>query len=965
MAGTAGPSTTTIVGREPELSRLSSLLVTTADDGPRAVLVEGDAGVGKTVLVEAAIRAAAESHPLVTLHAPCLPLDAISIPYLPLRTALGDGAAAGVDAPPPPDLDDAAAPVRLDAWLDGLDHAGPVVLFVDDLQWADTSTLDVLLYLVGAPRRAARRIVATVRSGEDPHGQRVRRWLADVRRMPGCTELRLGLLDRVATATQLAALLGAPPHESLVEDVYARSHGNPYFTRLLADGLAPDARHLPDAYSEDLRDAVVAAWYRLGPGDRAVAEGLAVVGAPAQPDALARVCGVPVDAVRAGLAEGVSAGLLASGAHGAAWFRHPLSAEVLERSLDDSRRHLLHGRCAALAAEAVAGGHRAGGDDVRDVVSLADHAYRAGDAAGAYAAALRAADVAGAGGGAAEQQRLLARALDLHPQQESPAESRRDLLERSRTAAKDAGLFDAELAAVDALLGAVDPVAEPLSVARLLVRRVHLEYSTGRDFMNVAVVREAVRLSEAQPRSGAHALALAELVHSGTWHGVEGLEPLAPRAIEIARAAGDDESLTYALTAAAMLAVFAADATAGIAYGGEAVEVAARVRNWWAYVHAVAWRLNAVEVGSSRTYAEGLRRYREQMVALGAPHTYSAVMSADEADSWLAVGDWRRAVDRLRDALAADPGPLADVKARIVAARLAALQGRPEEAAAHLARADERFAELGDFVAFQFDTVRAEVHLAGGDAERAYDAALRGLTREGPVPTMSEWLVPLALRALADLADAARTGRPGSRDAVARRGEAFEARFPRVVRDVGPSTPLGEAQVTALEALVAAEAARVRGADDGALWVVAAETSAAGELAWEEAYACRRGAEAFLAAGSRAPGVRLLRRGLAAAEALGAVPVSDALRDLAVRARVPLDEPAAAGEVDVPAGPVAGLTAREREVLALVAAGRTYAEIADALTISEKTVSTHVSHLLAKTGARNRVELSGLARRRP
>jgi len=379
-----------------------------------------------------------------------------------------------------------------------------VVLFVDDLQWADTSTLDALLYLVAGPRRPARRIVATVRSGVDPRGQRVRRWLADVRRLPGCAELRLGLLDRVATAAQLAALLGAPPHESLVEEVHARSHGNPYFTRLLAEGLPPDALHLPDVYSEDLRDAVVAAWYRLGPGEREVAEGLAVMGAPAQPDALARVCGFDVDTVRAALAAGVAAGLLAAGAHGAAWFGHPLSAELLERSLDDPRRRALHERCAVLAAQAVAAGRRRpGGADVRDVVSLADHAYRAGDAASAYSAALRAAEVAGARGGAAEQQRLLARALDLHPLLAAPAESRRDLLERSRAAARDAGLYEAELAAVDALLGAVDPAAEPLAVARLLVRRIHLEYSTGRRFMDVATVREAVRLSEARVRSGA------------------------------------------------------------------------------------------------------------------------------------------------------------------------------------------------------------------------------------------------------------------------------------------------------------------------------------------------------------------------------------------------------------------------------------------------------------------------------
>jgi DNA-binding CsgD family transcriptional regulator len=57
------------------------------------------------------------------------------------------------------------------------------------------------------------------------------------------------------------------------------------------------------------------------------------------------------------------------------------------------------------------------------------------------------------------------------------------------------------------------------------------------------------------------------------------------------------------------------------------------------------------------------------------------------------------------------------------------------------------------------------------------------------------------------------------------------------------------------------------------------------------------------------------------------------------------------------------VTEREREVLALVAVGRTYSEIARELMISEKTVSTHVSHLLAKTGSANRVELARLVHR--
>ena len=83
--------------------------------------------------------------------------------------------------------------------------------------------------------------------------------------------------------------------------------------------------------------------------------------------------------------------------------------------------------------------------------------------------------------------------------------------------------------------------------------------------------------------------------------------------------------------------------------------------------------------------------------------------------------------------------------------------------------------------------------------------------------------------------------------------------------------------------------------------------------------------------------------------------------DLAARARIPVEEPAATAS-EAPAA-LHGLTEREREVLDLIAVGRTYGEIARTLMISEKTVSTHVSHLLAKTGTANRVELARLVHR--
>ena len=142
----------------------------------------------------------------------------------------------------------------------------------------------------------------------------------------------------------------------------------------------------------------------------------------------------------------------------------------------------------------------------------------------------------------------------------------------------------------------------------------------------------------------------------------------------------------------------------------------------------------------------------------------------------------------------------------------------------------------------------------------------------------------------------------------------------------------------------------------------AVEAFADAALPWEEAYSSWRAAEALLGRGhDRRTGAGMLRHGLALARRLEARPVEDELLDLARRARIPIEEPTAAASV-APAA-LHGLTDREREVLDLIAVGRTYAEIARALMISEKTVSTHVSHLLTKTGIGNRVELARLVHR--
>jgi DNA-binding CsgD family transcriptional regulator len=131
---------------------------------------------------------------------------------------------------------------------------------------------------------------------------------------------------------------------------------------------------------------------------------------------------------------------------------------------------------------------------------------------------------------------------------------------------------------------------------------------------------------------------------------------------------------------------------------------------------------------------------------------------------------------------------------------------------------------------------------------------------------------------------------------------------------------------------------------------------------WPLTYAQFRLAEALCAAGNRTAVTDLLRTAAATCESLGATPLLDDVQALARRARIDLDP--AGGGTDAVAEPVAfGLTDREREVLALVAAGRTNGQIATALFISPKTASVHVSNILAKLGVSGRVEAAAVAHR--
>ncbi len=946
----AGPP---LIGRQLEQGQLAALLDQAAAGHAQTILIGGSAGVGKTSLVTAATH----GRDATVVSGGCLPIVSVTVPFMAIRAAVdsvpavaGQFAGRTVVAG-----DEAAVPGRFDGWLDQLCVQGPAVLVVEDLHWADQFTLDTLLYVIAGPASRSLAVVLTMRHDEIGDGHRLQRWLADTRRLARFTEVTLDPFDRWETAEQLAQLLGALPHQALVEDIFTRSGGNPLLTRLLAAGLPPDARQSAAAFPSNLRSAVLHSWFGLPPRTRDTVTVLAVGGRPMRPSDLAAVAEEDAEALEGRLRSAVDAGVLESGADGRFWFRHPLNAEVLGDAVPARTQERWHARFADLL-EAELDGEVGSG-----VSAVAEHRFRAGNLPDAYHWALKAAAWHEAEGAHAESVRMLQRGLDLHDRVK-PTETVDDLLERIRKAAASAGMHEVELEAVDALLARTSVESDPGRVAELLVRRNSLLFTTGRGFMGLDDLRLAVGLSAPAPAGAGHAQALAELAIAELWHVKrEGIDH-ARTALKLARATGDDRALSPALSANAFAALFCDDVATGRQLAIQAFEAALRARDWMACLGATFWEANCTEVGPSKGHLAVMSSRRELLARAGAPHTYLAFLAATEASSWLINGDWQECTALLRETLASDPGVLGDTRARLVSALLAAWQGRQREAEQHLAHADELFAERTNFLAFEFDAVRAAVRLGAHDAEGAYRAALVGVTVPDAAPIMCEWLLPFAARALADLALADRDAGAIPTTALALADE-LEAAYPQSIRDPGIVWPAYEEQCRAFDALYAAELGRTR-ADEAEAdrWIVAADLLDAGGLPWDAAYACRRGADALLSRhGDRVAGSALLRKGLDLAESLRAEPLLCELRALALRARVPLRRAAPTAE-ERGAGGVR-VTRREREILALLVSGRTYAEIAAELVISEKTVSSHISNLLAKTGTANRIDLAGYADR--
>jgi DNA-binding CsgD family transcriptional regulator/tetratricopeptide (TPR) repeat protein len=968
-----------LVGRTKELAQLGAALDRARSGSPAVVLVAGEAGVGKTRLVaEFTTRAGAGGASV--LSGGCVALVEGELAYAPLVEALrgllqrlepaavtrllaGDR---GELARLLPELGQAdhqpagqglageAGRLRLfgvlHRLLARLGGDAPVVLVVEDLHWADRSTLEFLAYLSRNLREERLLPVGTWRSDELPRAHPVRRWLAEQHRNSRVEALELARLSRGELAEQLAGILGAPPL-GLVEAVYARSGGNPFFAEELVATSAEDMAGLPAR----LREVLLVRIGDCTPPCQAVLRVAAAAGRRVDERLLAAVAPLGEAELLAGLREAVDRQLLVIQADQDAYaFRHALVREAVYGELLPGERTRLHAALAERLGSAEFG--QAG-----SAAEVAVHWYRARDRPNALAWSVRAAAEADAVHAYAEALGHYERALELWDRVSDPqARAGMDHVEVLRRAAQVA--YDSYDPRAQPLIGQalreVDPVAEPVRAGLLHERRSRYDPEA-----RLEAASEAVHLIPANPPTTERARALARLAEAllAAGRSTEA-RAAAEEALAVARRLGADRELVRALTVLGGTKAAGGAFEAGIATLREAARLAEQhadpdpMKNAYVLLGEVLMQAGRLEEAVEASLAG-----RALLQRLGLPAYWGSLLLVNAAEALFKLGRWDGADEFARQALAE-----ASPEERFLFLPLVMLgveRGEFQAAEAHLElRRDLPHFPEADRLCIE---LVAELRAWQGRLEDAQAAVKEGLDQVAGTDEQaySGRLLWLGMRVEADRAERARARHdPSGVDNATRAGDALAARAdvmnPNPLQGVTPVLASG-----VVKALFDGERSRLLGRSDPDRWQAAATAWQGLGRPYPAAYAQWRQAEALLVRGEPAGrAAQPLRAAHATGLRLGAKPLLGEVVALARRARVPLEQP---DEPAILATPTEaqrlGLTERELEVLAYVAAGRSNREIGEALFISAKTASVHVSNILRKLQVTSRVQAATTA----
>jgi DNA-binding CsgD family transcriptional regulator/tetratricopeptide (TPR) repeat protein len=980
-------SSPSFIGRREQLDALRAALAGIDGDRRRVALVHGEAGIGKSRLLDEFSRSVTQDpvgdRPTLMLRGTCIELGGGELPYAPILDIL-DALASATDIP-----EDVARVRVLRDELGGVGERDPaasgrgrtfvairdrlvaaasaadVVVCLDDLHWADRSTLELLAFLAGRVGGGRVLFVLAYRSDEVRRGHPLRGVLAELERGGVAADIPLEPLARTDVREQLSAILGELPDASRFERIVTLADGNPFHVEELA-ALEADASDLP----RSLRDVLLARLDRLDDATLGLLGRAAVIGRDLDERLLVIVSDRRDREVHTALRQAMDFHVLEPAPDGRRYrFRHALLREAVLVDLMPSDRMALHRQVAealearpelaapspAVAAAELAYHWSESGDVGRAFPALVD-AGRRGEAAHAWAEASeayeRAATLAAAGVGSLEP-------IDVA-----------ELFMHAAWLADFAGDLKHGLTlgrrAVE-----TDDERDPVRSGALLDRLGSLANDAGEFAFAESVSERAMALIPRSPPSIERAHAVANLA---------GRRMIVNRCLEAIELADEAIVLCRAFDAAATLGtVLAARALASSALGRveeTRTAVAESLRILDVIIDDALFEAGEIAcnvpfalyvIGDFERVPVLVDDVMARAVLIGAEMGWGIWVEPSAAQAAFATGDWQNAAERIaRYREYANAGfPLTD--ATTIEADLAAGQGDRARVEALLTHDDAPPAHR--WVAGQFMRIRAVAALWDRDVVAAVafaESSIEIMAGQEEFPSLVE-ILKTATRAYADLAELHRAARaPSAADAAAHRAAELADRAAAISAGTHLEGASSTPWMRAIAAQVVAEADRAAGRRDPLAWAAAAAAHEAIGTRPDVAYCRYRQGEALLGRGDAAGAVTALGAARDLARQIGITPLLLEIESLARRGRLSLDSAkvgSSGATPDVAPDPW-GLTVREREVLDLLADGRTNRQIGEALFISGKTASVHVTHILDKLDVTSRTEAALLAGRR-
>ena len=968
------------VGRRDQLRLLTDQADRVRSGTPEMLLVGGDAGVGKTRLVNefTATRPAG-----TVFTGACLQLGVDGLSYAPFTAVLRQVLRECGRAP-----FEEAAPGGIGEFARLLPELGPfpeerrenrgilfeqllrlftllagdegVTVVLEDLHWADGATRDLLVFLVRNLDRPGTQIVATFRSDDLHRAHPLRRLLPELERLPGVGRIQLEPLSREEVAAQTRAIRGEDLTPTQLDSLYRRSEGVPLFVEALATAETCPTDEDPDL-PDHFRDLLLEPLNRFDDTTWAVLRAAAVgaVSVTVEHEMLYHAAGLPERELETALHTLVDSNVLRAGQTGYR-FRHALLRDAVHGEILPGPHARLHLRFAQLIDEYP---HTVPVD--RRAAEEAHHYQAAHDLPRALQAAWWAAIRAGETLAFNEELAMLERVLGLWDQVPDAAErtqghTRAKVVSRAAGTALDAGRHKRALELVQEALTELpeDPTDDETRTVRAVLLRkrgqarsldmsdhglfdlvraleTHPPHMPGYAQLLAALAREMVLLRKDRADTPQRRL-LEELARSGSVPRV-----LAERAVEVSGRDGTADRCggVEAGILLSDLLLAAGDVEQGRPFMEEMVRESEQMANPMLEARGTANLGHYLrELGHHEEGLQVLEDSLERHERMGWASAHRAFNHQNQTEILFEMADLARARELAERAAAISPTHSKLHYIQTVLARIAVVLGD-----LHTARrpagplGDRSLLGLHRMNLLQLRSLAAlETALAEGEVEEAL-ALSRTLMERVALEECPGYTWPL----LEVMAEAARQG--------------ASAEVSSQVADLAARTSITGSVMPAYAASITALMAEVDGEDATDLWKGAVVAWEATPMPLHLARARLREAE-VVAVGDRDLAVRRIRQVHETAVECGAAPLARAAEGLARRLGTGVTEQAA------PPAPPAGLTARESEVLRLLAEGATNARIAELLFISPKTASVHVSNILAKLDVPNRATAGARAR---